>query len=254
MIIALGIFLPLMKVDKVSRASRFRLAAIGAVQFGLMYIFYLKSFAYLQAFEVALFTIFTPLYVVVLDAWFEKRWSHRYLLAAVLAGIGAAIVLDFQSMNQAHWLGFWLLQASNLSFALGQLAWRREHTKLTKVATDAQLFALPYAGGFAATLIASIFMTRWSTVVLNTNQMLSVVYLGAVASGLCFFLWNVGAEKVNAGTLAVMNNAKIPLAVLVSLLVFHEHAHISQLLMGGLVIGLGIWISVKPVPMQRGKS
>ncbi len=243
MLIALAIFLPLLKSGNIGWPARMRLGAIGAVQFGLMYIFYLKSFAYLQAYEVALFTIFTPLYIVLIDALMERHWSNRFLVAAVLAAGGAAIVLDFTSMTHAHWMGFLLLQLSNLCFAVGQLAWRREHKRLESAATDAQLFAIPYAGGFVATLIASAFITDWGSVVFTNNQILCVVYLGVVASGVCFFLWNVGAEKVNAGTLAVMNNAKIPVAVLISLVVFREKADLARLLIGGAVIGGGIWIS-----------
>jgi drug/metabolite transporter (DMT)-like permease len=57
--------------------------------------------------------------------------------------------------------------------------------------------------------------------------------LGAIASGLSFFLWNVGARKVNAGTLAIFNDLKIPLAVVVSILFFGEQANWINLLVGG---------------------
>ena len=67
-----------------------------------------------------------------------------------------------------------------------------------------------------------------------------LVYLGVLASGLCFFLWNIGATRVSAGTLAVMNNAKVPLGVACSLLFFGEHANLLTLaasfgLLGGAV-------------------
>jgi len=65
---------------------------------------------------------------------------------------------------------------------------------------------------------------------------LTLVYLGAVASGLGFFLWNVGARKVNGGTLAVFNDLKIPLAVAVSLIFFGEKASLPHLLIGGTVV------------------
>ena len=57
---------------------------------------------------------------------------------------------------------------------------------------------------------------------LNGGQVLVLLYLGLLASGVGFFLWNVGATRVSAGTLAVFNNVKIPLAVVVSLLFFAE--------------------------------
>ena len=57
---------------------------------------------------------------------------------------------------------------------------------------------------------------------LTTTQLWVLAYLALGASALGFFLWNVGAAGVRAGTLAVFNNVKVPLAVLVSLAVFRE--------------------------------
>ena len=50
------------------------------------------------------------------------------------------------------------------------------------------------------------------------DALVTVLYLGLVPSGLAFNLWNLGATRVRAGILAVMNNLKIPLAVGVALL------------------------------------
>jgi hypothetical protein len=39
---------------------------LGAIQFGLMYVAYIASYQYLSGYLVAVFTIFTPLYVLFL--------------------------------------------------------------------------------------------------------------------------------------------------------------------------------------------
>ena len=54
------VFLPFLKVKQIPSRNSWRLAIIGAIQFGIMYVLYLRAYAYLQAFEVVLFTIFTP--------------------------------------------------------------------------------------------------------------------------------------------------------------------------------------------------
>ncbi|MFZ6018697.1 MAG: EamA family transporter, partial [Chloroflexota bacterium] len=46
----------------------------------------------------------------------------------------------------------------------------------------------------------------------------------------------VGARKVNAGTLAIFNDLKIPLAVAISLAFFGEQADLPRLLIGGAVV------------------
>lgn len=255
LLIASLVFAPFFRPSGLTWQTALRLTGIGALQFGLMYIFYLKSFTYLAAYQVALFTIFTPLYVVLIDAWMEKRWTWKFLWASLLAGAGAAVTQDFHSFNDAHFSGFMLVQCSNLCFAAGQLLWRREHIRMEGKAKDAQLFALPYLGALLCTSVVSWFTTDWQNFSLNTTQWASVLYLGIIASGLCFFLWNVGAAKVNAGLLAVMNNGKIPIAIAVSLVVFQEKADLLRLLLGGALIAAGIMMTrTKPQERARGKG
>lgn len=227
---ALLVFLPFLRRRGLPIHLQVRLAAIGAVQFGLMYVLYLRAFAVLQAYEVALFTIFTPIYLALLDAAVEHRWQPRHLVAAILSLAGAGILLWHSGVSTGAVGGFLLVQGSNLCFAAGQLAYKRLRPRL-EGCTDAAIFALPYAGALAATAVASLFITDWASFRLTLPQAGVIAYLGIVASGLCFFWWNLGATRVNTGTLAVFNNAKIPLGVAVSLLFFGESANLPRLLL-----------------------
>ena len=67
-----------------------------------------------------------------------------------------------------------------------------------------------------------MLLTDFAAVEITLNQWQSIIYLGCVASGLGFFLWNKGATRSNPGTLAAFNNAVVPFAVIISLLVFGE--------------------------------
>jgi len=242
--LSLLVFLPFARWRAVPRAARWRFIAIGAVQFGAMYLLYLRAYAYLAAYEVALFTIFTPFYVVLLDAALERRWQTRFLLAAGVAASGAALVI-YMTPHSPHLLtGFLLVQGSDFCFALGQLAWRRERARFANGLSDAQLFALPYAGAVALALAVSGFTTDWRQLTTITpTQFATIAYLGIVASGLCFFWWNVGARRVNAGILAVLNNAKMPLGVACSLLVFGEQADPVLLLLSLALLGAAVAIA-----------
>jgi drug/metabolite transporter (DMT)-like permease len=97
-----------------------------------------------------------------------------------------------------------------------------------------------YAGGVVITLLAAGVFTNWGTLQVSSTQWMTLVYLGLVASGLGFFLWNVGVRKVNIGALAVFNNLKIPLATAVSLLFFGEKTDWRTLLIGGAIIILAL--------------
>ncbi|MBU1072067.1 DMT family transporter, partial [bacterium] len=104
---------------------RGRYAALGAVQFGLMYVLYIASYAHLPAYAVALFTVFTPLYVVLIDDALTRRYAPRHLAAAALAVAGGALVAWRGLPPGAAWRGILLLQGANLCFAGGQLIYRR---------------------------------------------------------------------------------------------------------------------------------
>jgi drug/metabolite transporter (DMT)-like permease len=238
---ALIVFAPFLRVRGLGARQMVRLALIGALQFGIMYILYQRSYAYLRAYEVALFTITTPLFVTLIDAAVERRWRMRYLIAALLSVAGAAVVV-WRSIGDAGILaGFLLLQLSNMCFAGGQVAWRAERRRLPAAYSDASVFALPFAGALATTLAVSVATTHWGAFTASREQWMIIIFLGAVASGVCFFLWNKGATQVNAGTLAAFNNAKIPLGIAASILVFGEKADIGRLVAGGALMALGVW-------------
>jgi drug/metabolite transporter (DMT)-like permease len=72
-----------------------------------------------------------------------------------------------------------------------------------------------------------------------------VLFLGFIPSGLAFFLFNHGALKVDPASLAIVNNLKIPLAVVLTLLVFGDLAGIQDPLRFGmgslLMLGALLW-------------
>ena len=241
--ISLLVFIPFFRPGPMRAAQMARLALIGAVQFGAVYILYLRAFAHLHAYEVALFTITTPIFVALVDALLERRWRMRYAAAAGLSVAGAGVVL-WKSAGDAGILGgFVLVQLSNLCFAGGQLAWRRERVRLPREAGDASVFALPFAGALALTLAVSLVATDWRAFSAGPAQWAVIAYLGAVASGAGLFLWNVGATRVNAGALAAFNNAKIPLGIACSILVFGETADMARLVSGGALMGFAVWVA-----------
>lgn len=235
LIVSLAVFLPFLRIKSVPKPLRWRLLGIGAVQFGLMYVAYTYAFQYLQAYEVALFTIFTPLYVTLINDAYQRRFHTVSLVATLLAIAGTAVVKQGNLFNPQLLTGFLVVQVSNLAFAFGQVDYK-ESLKSHPDLSDSRIFGLLYLGGAVAAGIPAVFTTPWQTLVLTGQQALALLYLGAVASGIGFFLWNVGARKVNAGTLAVFNDLKIPLAVAVSLVFFGEKTSLLHLLTGGAVV------------------
>lgn len=240
--LALLVFLPFLRFRGLALRTAFALAGIGAVQFGLMYLAYNESFRFLAAHEVALLTLTTPIFVTLLADAFDRTLRVRALLAAFLAVLGGAAIVVKTAPSAGTATGVVLIQLSNLAFALGQILYRR--LRATQPALrDRDVFALLYAGAFVVALAATF--TRHVSLDLHPRQVLVVLYLGLIASGLGFFLWNLGATRVTAGTLAALNNAKIPLAVAVSLVVFGESADWFRLALSATLMGAAVWLAEK---------
>jgi len=223
------VFVPFLRPRKVTPSRAARLLAVGAVQYGLMYVAYLRSYLYLSAHMVALFTIFTPIYVTLVNDVCTRRFHRAFLVCALVAVGGAAVIL-WSGGNPAVTLkGFLLLQFSNLCFAVGQVYYRRvlgvrggRGGDGPAGIRDHEVFAWLYFGGVVVAALPVCCGGAWAEIQVTREQWLTLLYLGVVPSGVCFYLWNAGARRTNAGMLAVMNNAKIPLAVLVALVVFGE--------------------------------
>ena len=221
------LFIPFLKVDVISVRDRVRLLLYGAVQFGLMYSLYMRAFHYIPSHQVAIFSILTPVYVVLINDIRQRKFSWRYLLVAILSVVGAGIIKAKEVPSGDIWTGFMLMQGAGLAFAFGQVAyrdWKHNHHQLN----DRNVFSLLTIGGTLCAACFSALFTDWSTLKINSDQWKSILYLGFVASGIGFFLWNKGATLSNPGTLAAFNNAVVPLAVICSLFIFGEIKNIED--------------------------
>ena len=238
-------FMPfLFKVSQ--QKMRLRLMILGVVQFGIMYLAYIKSYQYLPGYLVAVFTIFTPFYVIALNIIFDKnsRDPKKLTMAmgAVILSIAGAAVIVFKTPGQAEYLiGFLILQLANIAFAIGQWNYQRWADQ----GSNAGNMAWMYLGAALFASLVSFPQLSWSEIVISNEQVLVLLYLGVVASGLCFYLWNSGSKQVSPATLAVMNNGYIPVAVFASIVLFSEEADLVRLTVGGSLILLSVFISYK---------
>lgn len=250
MLLALPVLLPFVRWAELSRWTgrpgqvALKLAGVGAVQYGLMYTGYIAAFGFAAGHEVALFTVTTPLYVSLIADAYARRFDPWNLGLAGLAVVGALVLQARLAWSDA-WVAFALVQASNLCFAWGQVTYRRLR-RGAPGARDHAVFAWLYVGGLAVTTIATTVAGGWTSAArVSETQGLVLLYLGVVASGLGFYLWNRGAVTAPAGVLAVFNNLKIPLAVVVALVLFGEQADLPRLVVGGGLMVLAAALAVR---------
>lgn len=234
-------------IFKVSQQNmRLRLMGLGIVQFGIMYLAYIQSYQYLPGYLVAVFTIFTPFYVIALNLIFDKttRGSRALMMAlsAVVLSIAGAATIVFKAPGHEEFIiGFLILQLANIAFAIGQWNYQRWADKDSNAGNMAWMY-------FGAALFASLVsfpQLDWPNVVISEDQVLVLLYLGIIASGLCFYLWNSGSKQVSPATLAVMNNGYIPIAVIASIVLFSEDVDLLRLIIGGSLILLSVIVSYR---------
>jgi drug/metabolite transporter (DMT)-like permease len=225
---------------------RLRLMVLGVVQFGIMYLAYIQSYQYLPGYLVAVFTIFTPFYVIALNTVFDKSSRDTKKLAmagaVVLLSIAGAAVIVFKTPGEDEFLmGFLILQLANIAFAIGQWNYQRWADQ----GSNAGNMAWMYLGAALFASLVSFPQLDWVNIVISDEQIMVLLYLGVIASGLCFYLWNSGSKQVSPATLAVMNNGYIPVAVIASIVLFSEEADFVRLIVGGGLILLSIVLSYR---------
>ncbi|HCY57686.1 MAG TPA: EamA family transporter [Opitutae bacterium] len=243
------LFLPFLRLKGIGWTTIVRLVLYGAIQFGLMYACYMSAFRFIPSHLVAVFSILTPVYVVFIHDLQKRVFSRRYLWIAVLSVLGAATIKAETMPTGDIWMGFLLMQVAGAAFAFGQVAYREWKIKNQDV-SDLSIFGLLTIGGTLCIGCLSLPETEWEISKISADQWKAILYLGLVASGLGFFLWNKGASKTNAGTLAAFNNAVVPLAVLISLFIFNEGKNFDRedqirLMIGSVLIGSALFLSLK---------
>mgnify|MGYP007000358436 len=73
---------------------------------------------------IAIFSILTPLYVVLIHNLRQRNFCFRYFVAAFISIAGAFVIKAETLPTGDFWLGFGLMQVAGICFAYGQVAYR----------------------------------------------------------------------------------------------------------------------------------
>ncbi|GAA80213.1 hypothetical protein P20495_2725 [Pseudoalteromonas sp. BSi20495] len=227
------IFLPFLKLKQTPKPLALKLMLIGAIQLGVMYSFYYHSFLFLTVPEVLLFTVMTPLYITLLNDALNRRFNPRFFIVALIAVIGA-ITIRYENLNNNFIIGLLLVQGANISFAVGQVTYKRLMNK--NQLDDKTVFGWFFIGALIIAIICYALFGNSNKLPTTSTQWGILIYLGVVASGLGYFMWNKGATLVNVGALAVMNNLLIPAGIVVNVLIWNRDADIVRLSIGAAIM------------------
>lgn len=119
------VFLPFLRWRNIKLKVILLYMLVGAFQLGIMYLFSFRAYLYLTVPEFLLFTVLTPLYITLIyDLLSGRRLRWGYVFSALLAVLGAAII-RYHQLSEHFWWGLLLVQAANISFAIGMVGYKR---------------------------------------------------------------------------------------------------------------------------------
>ena len=236
------VFLPFLKFKQVPKKLIVQLMSIGGIQLGLMYCFYYQSFLLLSVPEVLLFTVFTPIYVTLIYDLLKARFSPWYLVTAAIA-VAGAVFIKFAGINENFVIGFFVVQGANLCFAIGQVAYKYVMENQSVELPQRTVFGYFYLGALVVATVAFALLGNPAKLPTTSLQWGILIYLGVIASGLGYFVWNKGACLVNAGALAIMNNALVPAGLIVNIVIWNRDVDVARLTIGGIIILFSLWVN-----------
>lgn len=240
-LVAALVFLPL----TVWRGLPGRLVAgfwlAGALQFGVTYLCLYRSFTVLTVPEVLLFTVLTPIYVTLLDDALARRFNPWALVAAVVA-VGGGAIIRFKPLEGDYLLGFLLLQVANATFAAGQVLCRQLLARYPVEQPLHRYFGHFFLGALVLALPSFLLFGNPAKLPHTAVQWGVLLWMGLFATALGMFWWVKGSTRVNAGTLAVLNELHVPAGLVVNLLIWNRDADLPRLAAGGAVILASLWL------------
>ena len=211
----------------------------GALQFGITYLCLYRSFQVLTVPEVLLFTVLTPIYVTLLDDALARRFSPWALLAALVA-VGGGVIIRFDRLEGDYLLGFILLQIANATFAAGQVLCRRLLLHYRPVQPLHRFFGHFFVGALVLVLPSFLLFGDAQKLPQTAVQWGVLAWMGLFATALGLYWWVKGSTRVDAGTLAIMNELHVPAGLLVNLLIWNRDFDLPRLAAGAVVILLAM--------------
>nr|WP_158706834.1 EamA family transporter [Candidatus Phycorickettsia trachydisci] len=219
--------------------------ALGSIQYGVTYITFVKAYLYIDKdiHYAILFLSMVPIHIALIGMVYEGKLSYVNLFTSVASFLSILLIYnDHLRFNSKILESFAFAQIANFCFAYGQVTYKRIQEKLPGV-KDSDVFALMLLGALIVVMIATTVSGGWNFLAQVSHKQFGVIfYFGTVVSGVCMFLWNKGACKVTDGTLAVMNNFKIPLGVLVSTILFQQKTDLTKAIASLAIILICVFI------------
>ncbi len=244
LVIALAILLPALLMR--GRRPDLRPGTVILGGTGFFLVFYLQNLGLerTSAANAALLQSCAPAITIVIASAVVRCLPSLRRGAAILASVTGVSILvgvesGFQSTSISH--GDGLILASALALAVYFVVGRELFSSRDSLAlvTGASIYGLLMLAPFSAVEIAS-----GGTSAPGIYGMLSLVYLGFGASALAYMLEATGLRRFEADQVATFTNLG-PVIGVVAAMVFLGEGLVSWEYIGGTVVVVGAWLSLK---------
>lgn len=227
-----------------TRKQTFQALAVGLVGYGISLGFQFVGTHLSTASNGALVTSATPAFVLIFASLIlGEPVTFRRIAALVIASLGVLAVIDPRTaqFSSNTFLG-------NLCLVAAALTWALYSVLVRKISFD--LDVLPatmvfFWGG----LFVSIPASAWELRVIPIGQItwgviLGVLYLGIISTALAMYLWNKAFAVLEAGVASLTFFAQPVVGASLGVLFLHEQLSLLFLI-GGVLIGIGLWIAAR---------
>lgn len=214
---------------------------MGLLGVTLYYLTFNLSMVYISASQGALVQASIPaMTALVAVVWLRERATALRWLGIALSVAGVLIVFsgNGSAAGQSSLLGNSLMFASVVCWAL--------YTALAKRAANFEPLVITVSVMGTGTLLLLPFsayeIMSGELQPLPVTGWLGLVYLGGVASGLAYALYNASLRHLDASAVGVYTNL-IPIVGVLTGIVFLGEPLSLRAILGGAIVMLGVWIT-----------
>jgi drug/metabolite transporter (DMT)-like permease len=222
------------------------LAVLGLVGVALYYVAFNLSLQYTSATQGALVQSCIPAMTALIAVlWFGERASRTRILGIALSVVGVLIVFSGNSDQTNHPGNASDVLLGNLLMFATAAAWGLYTSLAKRVAAFDPVVTTTCITGIGAVLLlpAALFeLAGRELPAPSTSAWLSVLYLGALASGAAYMLYNNALRHMDASEVGVYTNLIPVVGVIAGLVLLHDPLSMRAVI-GGLVVMAGVWIT-----------
>jgi drug/metabolite transporter (DMT)-like permease len=232
-----------------TRSQTITALGVGFVGFGVSVGLQFVGTRLSTASNASLVTSAVPAFVLPFAAWLLKEGITRQrVIALIVSLLGVLAVIDPRSASLSPDLvwGNIVLVGAALTWALYSVLVRLTSRDLPLLPATMVYFA----GGLLLTLPASVIeLQRIPTGTITAGVLMGVLYLGVISTALAMFLWNKAFATLEAGVASLTIFAQPVVGAGLGAIFLHEKLTLLYLV-GGILIGLGLWLAVRKEPSR----